>query len=68
MKQIKFITRKQFECGLSLLFDHDVRLNSYGNMDVGYADMLITFEDPNHCDRATTLLKKENLSFVVEDV
>ena len=54
---IQFADRPTFERALHHIFDHNVRCNSAGNLDIKYADMLIVFEDKGHAHRAVTSLK-----------
>jgi hypothetical protein len=68
MKLMRFSNRSSFECGLHKVLDHNIRLDSIGNLGIGYGDMVIYFEDVYHFQRAEKLLKEAKLTFIVDEV
>jgi hypothetical protein len=54
--------RASFEAALHLVFDRtSIRGNSAGNLDIGYADMILAFEDEHMRRRAVEAFKEKQI-------
>lgn len=66
--KIKFTDREQFEKSTDIVFGANTRLNSAGDLTVGYFAMTYTFEDKHHGKRAVERLKAKNIAcFTVDE-
>ena len=65
---ITFTNRAEFEKAVDVVFDYNTRLNSAGDIDTGYADMIFAFSDKQHGLRAVERLKAKNIAcFTVDE-
>jgi hypothetical protein len=66
--KITFTDRAQFEKAVGIVLSPNTRLNSGGKLDIGYADMIFSFFDSYHGQRAVERLKaKEIACFTVDE-